>query len=142
MLKLAARIGAISTVLSVLTPVGAHALSADGAIRTAGDWLELCEDHAPASSAASGAACRAYAQGAIEGAELMHAADRGGPLAPLFCAPANVTNNDFIAAIRELVLRHPERRDYPAATVIVGGGAELFPCRKPAPTPHRRKRRR
>ena len=71
--------------------------------------------------------------GALQSAGLMHAADTHDPDATLYCAGDSVTNSDLIAAIRGLVAAHPERLKYPAASVVVGGAMEAYPCKPRAP---------
>ena len=108
-------------------PAAAAAAEAGG-IQTASDLLALCSD--PSDN--TRIACKFFVLGALQSAGLMHAADTHDPDATLYCAADTVTNSDLIAAIRGLVAAHPERLKYPAASVVVGGAMEAYPC-KPRP---------
>ena len=114
-------------------------------IHTIQDLFDVCAD----SSAESKAACDAYVHATIQTAEIMRAADNDGKLTPLFCPSDSMTSQDLIAILRLQVASNPERKTFPAPTVIIGGGIEAYPCQKtvaqPATPAHKtppRKRRR
>ena len=122
------------SVLTIMAAIGAFALAAPGPapaaeasqnVQTAGDLLDLCADPGDAAQIA----CKFYVLGALQSAAIMHAADTHRPDAPLYCASDTTTNGDLIASIRTLVQAHPERRDFPAASVVVGGAMEAYPCK-------------
>ena len=117
-------------------PGPATAAGAGGDIQSADDLLQVCADPADASAIA----CKFYVLGALQSAAIMHAADSGRANAPLYCASDTTTTGDLITAVRALVAAHPDRRTYPAASVVVGGAMEAYPCKRtPAPL-HRRRR--
>ena len=119
--------------------------AAPSGVHTAQDLFDTCADSAPASKAA----CDAYVHATIQTAEIVHAADNGGVMTPLFCPAENMGAQDLVAILRVQVAAHPERRAFPAPTVIIGGGIDAYPCPKgnatsaaPAPAaPAHRKRR-
>ncbi len=125
----------------------AQAAPATG-VHTIQDLFEVCADKA----AASQAACDAFVHATIQTAELMQAAGNGGRLTPLFCPGDQMGAQDLIALLRVQVAAHPERKDFPAPTAIIGGGIEAYPCSHQAgaaapaasthPATHRRARRR
>ena len=98
-------------------------------VTTAQDLLRLCDDPGDNGKIA----CKFFVLGALQSAGLMHAADTHEPKALLYCASDSTTNGDLIKAIRGLVQIHPERLNYPAASVVVGGAMEAYPCAR-APT--------
>ena len=117
--------------MGVATPGPAAAQNVG--VTTAGDLMKLCGD--PSDSAKI--ACKFFVLGALQSATLMRAADAHDPKAMLYCAGDNVTNGDLIIAIRGLVSAHPERLNFPAASVVVGGAMEAYPCKRaPAATLH------
>ena len=93
-------------------------------VQTARDLMNLCDD--PGDNAKI--ACKFFVLGALQSAGLMHASDTHDPKALLYCASDSTTNGDLIKAIRGLVSVHPERLTYPAASVVVGGAMEAYPC--------------
>ncbi len=102
------------------------------------DLFDTCDDPA----ATSKVACETYVHAAIQTSELVHAADNGGKLTPLFCPNDQLGAADLISVLRTQVAAHPERRSFPAPTVIVGGAVEAYPCPHPTATPsHRAKPR-
>ena len=107
-------------------PAPAAAPMADNGLQTATDLLNLCGNRIDAAQIA----CKFYIHGALQAAEMMHAADRGGQFVALFCPNENLSTDDFVAALRKQMTTHPERRTFPAATVIVGGAIEAYPCPK------------
>ncbi len=127
-------------------PGSARAASLTGAeVQTATDLLNLCAD--PSDAAKVG--CRFYIHGALQASQMMHAADRGGEFTPMFCPPENLSSDDLVTALRKQVADHQERRTFPAATVIIGGAIEAYPCTKipssaatsgPAASRHHRRR--
>ncbi len=100
-------------------------------IHTVQDLFDACADGA----AASKAACDAYVHATIQTAEIVHAADNGGVMTPLFCPGDNMGAQDLVAVLRVQVAAHPERRTFPAPTVIIGGGIDAYPCPKGAAAP-------
>ncbi len=113
-----------------------------GGIHTAQDLFDVCAD----TSAATQAACDAYVHATLQTAELLRAAAAGGKPTPLFCPGDQMGSQDLVAVLRLQAIAHPERRDFPAPTVILGGGVDAYPCPKAAPTAaapaHRSKARR
>lgn len=117
-------------------------------IHTIQDLFDVCSS----AGAESKAACDAYVHATIQTAEIVHAADNGGKLTPLFCPAADMGSQDLVAVLRVQVAAHPERQTFPAPTVIIGGGIDAYPCPKadtaaaaPAPAhkaPARRTRKR
>ena len=105
--------------------------AAPSGIHTIQDLFDTCADGAPESKAA----CEAYVHAAIQTAEIVHAADNGGVLTPLFCPAADMGAQDLVAVLRVQVTAHPERRTFPAPTVIIGGGIDAYPCPKGAAAP-------
>ncbi|HEY5412978.1 MAG TPA: Rap1a/Tai family immunity protein [Caulobacteraceae bacterium] len=114
-------------------------------VYTIQDLFDLCADSAPTSQAA----CDSYVHASIQTAEVLQAAGNGGKLTPLFCPGDQMVSGDLLAVLRLQVTAHPERKTFPAPTVIIAGGAEAYPCPKAsAPTaapahrrtPARRKR--
>ncbi len=101
-----------------------------GGVHTIQDLFDLCADDNPTSQAA----CDAYVHATIQTAEIIHASDAGGKLTPLFCPGDQMGSADLIAVLKIQVAAHPERKDFPAPTVIVGGGIDAYPCPK-ASTP-------
>ena len=99
-----------------------------GGIHSAQDLFETCADKSPSSQAA----CEAYVHATIQTAEIMHAASNGGKMTPIFCPGDNMGVQDLVAVLRVQVNGHPERKSFPAPTVIIGGGVDAFPCSKPA----------
>ncbi len=99
---------------------------AENGVQTATDLIELCSQKQDATQIA----CKFYIHGALQAAEMMHAADHGGEFHPLFCPPDSLSTDDFVAALRLQQSVHPERKTFPAATVIVGGAIEAYPCTK------------
>lgn len=102
------------------------------------DLFDTCADPA----ATSQAVCDTYIHAAIQTAELVHAADHGGNLTPLFCPNDQLGPRDLLAELQKQVADHPERKDFPAPTVIIGGAIDAYPCPKPpaAPAHHSAKR--
>ena len=129
---------AIVLSIALAAPRPAAAAGPNGDVQTAGDLLDLCAD----TSDASRIACKFYVLGALQSAAIMHAADAGKAHSELYCASASTTTGDLIAAVQSLVAAHPDRRDFTAASVVVGGAMEAFPC-KPSPrTSHHRRTHR
>ncbi len=130
---------ALAPVVLALALVAPGAAAAQGAatnVQSAGDLLDLCADTTDGAQIA----CKFYVLGALQSAAVMHAADTRQSNTPLYCAGDSTTNGDLLAAIRALVQAHPERRGFPAASVVVGGAMEAYPCKRPAR--HRRGTRR
>ena len=113
----------------VFAPV-AEAAAPTG-IHTIQDLFDVCAD----AAATSKAACDAYIHATIQTAEIMHAADNGGKLSPLFCPSDSMGSQDLIAVLRLQVAANPERKTFPAPTVIIGGGIDAYPCQKAAAQP-------
>jgi len=103
-------------------------------VTTGSDLMKLCDD--PGDNGRI--ACKFFVLGALQAAGLMHAADTHEPKALLYCASDSTTNGDLIKAIRGLVQIHPERLNYPAASVVVGGAMEAYPCARAPATMLRR----
>ncbi len=101
-------------------------------VQTARDLMNLCDD--PSDTARI--ACKFFVLGALQSAGVMHASDTHDPKALLYCASDSTTNGDLVRAIRGLVAAHPERLDYPAASVVVGGAMEAYPCARAPATLH------
>jgi hypothetical protein len=97
-------------------------------IHTAQDLFDTCADSSPTAQAA----CNAYVHATIQTAEIMHAASNGGKLTPLFCPADSMGAQDLVAVLRVQADVHPERRNFPAPTVIIGGGIDTYPCPKGA----------
>lgn len=106
-------------------------------IHTIQDLFDTCADSAPASQAS----CDTYIHAAIQTAELVHAADNGGNLTPLFCPNDQLGPRDLLAELQKQVDLHPERKDFPAPTVIIGGAIDAYPCPKTATAPRHKARR-
>ena len=104
--------------------------AAPSGIHSIQDLFDTCADSAPESKAA----CEAYVHATIQTAEIVHAADNGGVMTPLFCPGDNMGAQDLMAVLRVQVIAHPERRAFPAPTVIIGGGIDAYPCPKGAAT--------
>jgi hypothetical protein len=119
----------LAGVALVFAPV-AEAAPPSG-IHTIQDLFDTCSDKA----ATSQAVCDAYIHASIQTAELVHAADHGGNLTPLFCPSDQLGPRDLLAQLQKQVSDHPERRDFPAPTVIIGGAIDAYPCPKPAGAP-------
>ena len=98
-----------------------------GGIHSAQDLFDTCADKSPSSQAA----CEAYVHATIQTAEIMHAASNGGRLTPIFCPADNMGVQDLVAVLRLQADGHPERKAFPAPTLIIGGGVEAYPCSKP-----------
>lgn len=111
--------------LAALAAAPRPAAAEAGVVQTAGDLLSLCAD----PSEDTRIACKYFVIGALQSATVMHAADTGRPQADLYCAADSVTNSDLVLAIRNLVTAHPERLNFPAASVVVGGAMEAYPCK-------------
>ncbi len=109
-------------VAEAATPTGIH---------TVQDLFDICADGA----ATSKAACDAYVHAVIQTAEIMHAADNGGKLTPLFCPSDSMGSQDLVAVLRLQVDANPERKTFPAPTVIIGGGIDAYPCPKTTAQP-------
>ncbi len=107
----------------------AQAAAPSGIISTQ-DLFDTCADQAPAAQAA----CSSYVHATIQTAEIIHAADNGGKLTPLFCPGDQMVAQDLVAVLHIQVTAHPERLNFPAPTVIIGGGADAYPCPTPATT--------
>ncbi len=93
-------------------------------IITAQDLFDTCADKSPAAQAA----CDTYVHASIQTAEIIHAADNGGKLEPLFCPPDQMVAQDLVAILKVQVAAHPERANFPAPTLIIGGGVDAYPC--------------
>jgi hypothetical protein len=106
-------------------PRPALAAGANGEIQTGKDLLDVCSD--PSDSSAI--ACKFYVLGALQAAAIMHAADTGQTDQPLYCAGNETTTGDLVKAVENLVKAHPERQGYPAASIVVGGAMEAYPCK-------------
>jgi hypothetical protein len=100
-------------------------------ITTAQDLFDTCADPSPISQAV----CDTYVHATIQAAEIIHGADNGGKMTPLFCPGDNMVAQDLVAILRLQVAAHPERKDFPAPAVIIGGGVDAYPCPKTAATP-------
>lgn len=100
-------------------------------VHTIQDLFDTCADQA----AASQAVCDTYIHASIQTAELVHASDHGGDLTPLFCPGDNLGPRDLLAELQKQVDAHPERKDWPAPTVIIGGAMDAYPCPHAAPAP-------
>ncbi len=105
--------------------------AAPSGIHTIQDLFDTCADAAPESKSA----CEAYVHATIQTAEIVHAADNSGVLTPLFCPAPSMGAQDLVAVLRVQVTAHPERKTFPAPTVIIGGGIDAYPCPKGAATP-------
>ena len=105
--------------------------AAPSAIISAQDLFDTCADQ----SATAQAACVAYVHATVQTAEIMHAADNGGKLTPLFCPGDRMVAQDLVSVLRIQATVHPERMNFPAATVIIGGSVDAYPCPKSAATP-------
>lgn len=103
-------------------PIGIHTIQ---------DLFDTCSDPA----ATSQAVCDAFIHASIQTAELVHAADNGGKLTPLFCPSDQLGPRDLLAQLRKQVAAHPERDTFPAPTVIIGGAIDAYPCPKTAAAP-------
>ena len=115
----------VLTALAGASPCAAATPTAESVgVTTARDLLNLCDDPGDNGKVA----CKFFVLGALQSAALMHAADTHEPKALLYCASDSTTNGDLIKAIRGLVQIHPERLNYPAASVVVGGAMEAYPC--------------
>jgi hypothetical protein len=108
----------------------AHAAPTPG-IHSIQDLFDACADPA----ATSQIACDTYIHASIQTAELVHAADHGGNLTALFCPNDQLGPRDLLAELQKQVSAHPERKTFPAPTVIIGGAMEAYPCPKPASAP-------
>ena len=102
--------------------------AAPSGIISAQDLFDTCADTSPTAQAA----CDSYVHATIQTAEIIHAADNGGKLTPLFCPSDQMVAQDLVAVLRVQVTAHPERLNFPAPTVIIGGGADAYPCSRPA----------
>ena len=102
--------------------------AAPSGIHTIQDLFDTCAD----ASDTAKAACDAYVHATIQTAEVMQASAQGGKLTPLFCPGAQMGAQDLVSVLRIQVAAHPERRDFPAPTVIIGGGVDAYPCAKAA----------
>ena len=116
-----------------------------GGIHSAQDLFDTCADKSPTAQAA----CEAYVHATIQTAEIMHAASNGGKLTPIFCPADNMGVQDLVAVLRLQANGNPERKAFPAPTVIIGGGVDAYPCKTSTPaaasthaTPPRRSRRK
>ena len=105
--------------------------AAPSGIHSIQDLFDTCADSSPVSKAA----CEAYVHATIQTAEIVHAADNGGVMTPLFCPGENMGAQDLVAVLRVQLVAHPERKTFPAPTVIIGGGIDAYPCPKGAATP-------
>ena len=108
-----------------LAPVAEAA--APSGIVSAKDLFDTCADQSPAAQAA----CASYVHATVQTAEIMRAADNGGKLTPLFCPGDQMVAQDLVAVLRIQATAHPERLNFPAATVIIGGSIDAYPCSKP-----------
>jgi len=113
---------------SILTFAPVAEADAPIGISTAQDLFDTCADKSPAAQAA----CDAYVHAAIQTAEIIHAADNGGKLEPLFCPGDQMVAQDLVAVLKLQVATHPERASFPAPTLIIGGGIDAYPCPKAA----------
>jgi len=123
--------------LAALAVAPRPAAAEAGVVETASDLLSLCAD----PSEDTRIACKYFVLGALQSAGVMHAADTGQPRSELYCAADSVTNSDLILAIRNLVTAHPERLNFPAASVVVGGAIEAYPCKHTPAHPSAARRR-
>ena len=105
--------------------------AAPSAIISAQDLFDTCADQ----SATAQAACVAYVHATVQTAEIMRAAENGGKLMPLFCPGDRMVAQDLVAVLRIQAAAHPERVNFPASTVIIGGGIDAYPCSKPTAAP-------
>ena len=105
--------------------------AAPSGIHTIQDLFDTCAD----ASDTAKAACDAYVHAAIQTAEVMQASAQGGKLTPLFCPSAQMGAQDLVSVLRIQVAAHPERKDFPAPTVIIGGGIDAYPCPKTGAVP-------
>lgn len=121
MLRLLAAIALIFAPMAEAAPTGIH---------TAQDLFDICADTSPVTQAA----CDAYVHATLQTAELLRAAAAGGKPVPLFCPGDQMGSQDLVAVLRLQAIAHPERKDFPAPTVILGGGVEAYPCPKAAVT--------
>ncbi len=110
----------------VFAPVAEAA--APAGIHTAQDLFDTCAD----TSATAQAACDAYVHATIQTGQILQAEAQGGKLTPLFCPGDNMGTQDLVAVLKVQVAAHPERRDFPAPTVIIGGGIDAYPCTRTA----------
>ena len=101
--------------------------AAPSSIISAQDLFDTCADQ----SATAQAACVSYVHATVQTAEIMHAADNGGKLTPLFCPGDQMVAQDFVAVLHIQATAHPERMKFPAPTVIIGGSIDAYPCSKP-----------
>jgi hypothetical protein len=125
---------AMIAALLAAAPRAMATADADSAIQTGADLMDVCSD----ASDSSKIACKFYVLGVLQSAAIMRAADTGQTDTPLYCASDATTTGDLIVAIRGLVSAHPDRLQYPAASVVVGGAMEAYPCKHtPRPKPRR-----
>ena len=111
---------------SVLTFAPVAEAEVPSGITTAQDLFDTCADRSPTAQAA----CDSYVHATIQTAEIIHAADNGGKLTPLFCPGDQMVAQDLVAVLKLQVAAHPERKDFPAPTLIIGGGVDAYPCAK------------
>jgi hypothetical protein len=110
----------------VFAPV-AEAAAPNGIV-TAQDLFDTCADQSPTAQAI----CDTYVHATIQTAEIVHAADHGGKLEPLFCPGDQMVAQDLVAVLRLQADADPERKNFPAPALIIGGAIDAYPCAKPA----------
>lgn len=113
-----------------------------GGVPTIQDVLDTCAD----PSAPAQAACAAYVNATLQTADILSAAAHGGKPTPLFCLKPGMRALDVVAVLKLQIDAHPDRKDYPAPTAIIGGAVDAYPCPKtvaaaPAAPTHRSTRR-
>lgn len=131
---------------AALTCASVAKAEAPAGIITGQDLFDTCADKSPVAQAT----CDSYVHAAIQTAEIIHAADNGGKLEPLFCPGDQMVAQDLVAVLKVQAAAHPERANFPAPTLIIGGGIDAYPCPKtkaaapaaPARKPTVRKARR
>jgi hypothetical protein len=120
---------AVAPLAHAAAPAGIHSIQ---------DLFDTCADQASTSQAV----CDTYIHASIQTAELVHAADHGGQLSALFCPNDQLGPRDLLAELKKQVAAHPERKDFPAPTVIIGGAMDAYPCPHSAAAPEHHPARR
>jgi hypothetical protein len=99
--------------------IGVAEVKADA---TAGQLARACADYP--SQTESSALCLGYISGALDAFRTFNRL--GGKL---FCETNSATADVIVQAVKNDLLRHPEKSSTQAASVILGALSEVFPCK-------------
>lgn len=96
--------------------------------QSAGELFDRC-NFDPAAPPPDAFICVGYLTGAEDGMSIVWAANA---LPEAFCKPENVRREVLLRAFLEYVRANPDKRELPAALVILQAYRQAFPCPTPA----------